>query len=55
MPSRRPIFACSERAVTELFNYGLRLVQRKRERPENDVMSRLCAADDLSDADVAAV
>lgn len=45
--------ARSERGLAELFGYGGRLVERKRAHPGDDVMSRLCAADGVSDDDAA--
>ena len=43
----------SERGLAELFSYGLTLVQRKRTHPEDDVISRLCATDGVSDEEAA--
>jgi pentalenolactone synthase len=43
----------SERGLAELFAYGRRLVERKRAQPGDDVMSRLCATDGVSDEDAA--
>jgi cytochrome P450 len=43
----------SERGLAELFAYGRRLVDRKRTHPGDDVMSRLCATDGVSDEDAA--
>lgn len=45
--------ARSERGLTDLFAYGLRLVARKRSVPGDDVMSRLCAEDGLTDEEIA--
>jgi cytochrome P450 len=45
--------ARSERGLAELFAYGMRLVERKRARPGDDVISRLCATDGVSDDEVA--
>jgi cytochrome P450 len=43
----------SERGLAELFAYGRRLVEYKRAHPGDDVMSRLCATDGVSDEDAA--
>jgi pentalenolactone synthase len=43
----------SERGLAELFGYGLKLVERKRAHPGDDVISRLCATDDVSDVEAA--
>lgn len=45
--------ARSERGLGELFAYGGRLVARKREAPGDDVISRLCATDGVSDDEAA--
>jgi cytochrome P450 len=45
--------ANSEHGLAELFNYGMTLVAQKRAHPEDDVISRLCATDGLSDIDAA--
>ncbi|WP_202919439.1 cytochrome P450 [Saccharothrix deserti] len=45
--------ARSERGLGELFGYGLELVARKRTDPGDDVISRLCATDGVSDAEAA--
>ncbi|HEX2133751.1 MAG TPA: cytochrome P450 [Actinophytocola sp.] len=45
--------ARSERGLAELFGYGQRLVARKREEPGDDVISRLCATEGVSDAEAA--
>jgi pentalenolactone synthase len=45
--------ARSERGLTELFAYGGKLVERKRARPGDDVISRLCATDGVSDDEAA--
>jgi pentalenolactone synthase len=45
--------ARSERGLAELFAYGRGLVERKRADPGDDVISRLCATDGVSDDDVA--
>jgi cytochrome P450 len=43
----------SERGLAELFAYGHKLVERKRAHPGDDVMSRLCATDGVSDDEAA--
>ncbi|SFQ66559.1 pentalenolactone synthase [Amycolatopsis arida] len=45
--------ARSEQGLGELFGYGLRLVARKRTDPGDDVISRLCSTDGVSDAEAA--
>jgi pentalenolactone synthase len=45
--------ARSERGLGELFGYGLGLVARKRSDPGDDVISGLCAAEGVSDAEAA--
>ncbi|HTY31733.1 cytochrome P450 [Mycobacterium sp.] len=45
--------ARSERGLAELFDYGRALVERKRTCPGDDVMSRLRAADGVSDEEAA--
>jgi pentalenolactone synthase len=45
--------ARSERGLGELFGYGLKLVARKRTDPGDDVISRLCTTDGVSDAEAA--
>jgi cytochrome P450 len=45
--------ARSERGLAELFAYGQRLVARKRTEPGDDVISRLCANDELGDEEIA--
>jgi pentalenolactone synthase len=45
--------ARSERGLAELFDYGSRLVERKRAHPGDDVISRLCATDGVSDVEAA--
>jgi pentalenolactone synthase len=45
--------ARSERGLAELFNCGRSLVERKRTHPGDDVMSRLCATDGVSDEEAA--
>ena len=47
--------ARSERGLAELFGYGSRLVQCKRAHPGDDVISRLCETDGVSDAEAAAM
>lgn len=47
--------ARSERGLAELFGYGMALVERKRARPEDDVMSRLGAIDGVSDSEAASM
>jgi cytochrome P450 len=47
--------ARSERGLAELFGYGGRLVERKRTHPGDDVISRLCATDGVSDAEAAEI
>jgi pentalenolactone synthase len=47
--------ARSEHALRELFDYGLHLVERKRAHPKDDVISRLCAVDGVSDSEAAAM
>ena len=43
----------SERGLSELFGYGQQLVARKRLRPGDDVISRLCATEGVSDDEAA--
>ncbi|HEX6444100.1 MAG TPA: cytochrome P450 [Streptosporangiales bacterium] len=43
----------SEQGLGSLFEYGLRLVSRKRAEPGDDVISRLCAVDGLGDDEIA--
>jgi cytochrome P450 len=43
----------SERGLAELFNYGMTLVERKRAHPDDDVISRMCATDGVSDVEAA--
>lgn len=43
----------SERGLAALFDYGRTLVERKRAHAGDDVMSRLCATDGVSDEDAA--
>ena len=45
----------SERGLAELFTYGRRLVAQKRTHPGDDVMSRLCAMDGVSDEEAASM
>jgi cytochrome P450 len=47
--------ARSERGLAELFRYGSTLVERKRTHPGDDVISRLCATDGISDEEAAAM
>jgi cytochrome P450 len=46
--------ARSERGLAELYRYGLELVKHKRTYPDDDVISRLCATDGVSDDEAAA-
>jgi pentalenolactone synthase len=45
--------ARSEHGLADLFGYGQQLVARKRRRPSDDVISRLCAADRADDDEIA--
>ncbi|UUV28666.1 cytochrome P450 [Amycolatopsis roodepoortensis] len=45
--------ARSEQGLGELFGYGMRLVVDKRKSPGDDVISRLCATDGVSDSEAA--
>jgi len=45
--------ARSERGLTQLYDYGMTLVEHKRARPADDVISRLCAIDDVADDEAA--
>lgn len=45
--------ARSEHALTELFNYSMGLVEHKHAHPGDDVISRLCATDGVSDEEAA--
>ncbi|MBC9730958.1 cytochrome P450 [Streptomyces sp. TRM68367] len=45
--------ACSERGLAELFGYGQKLVKCKRAEPGDDVISRLCATEGVSDDEAA--
>ncbi|OZM70776.1 cytochrome P450 [Amycolatopsis antarctica] len=47
--------ARSERGLADLFGYGKDLVARKRADPGDDVISRLCEADGVSDDEIAAL
>ena len=42
-----------QRALDELIGYLTDLVDRKRRHPDDDIVSRLVAGDDLSDAEIA--
>jgi cytochrome P450 len=46
--------ARSEHGLTELYRYGMELVKHKRRYPDDDVISRLCATDGVSDEEAAA-
>src|SRR6185312_765229 len=43
----------SEHGLAQLFAYGQQLVAAKRRNPQDDLISRLCAADGISDDEVA--
>jgi cytochrome P450 len=45
--------ARSEQGLAALFGYGQQLVARKRHQPGDDVISRLCAAEDVADEEAA--
>lgn len=45
--------ARSERGLAELYRYGMELVEHKRMHPDDDVISRLCATDGVSDDEAA--
>jgi len=45
--------ARSARGLGELYRYGMTLVKQKRAHPRDDVISRLCATDGVSDDEVA--
>lgn len=45
--------ARSERGLAALFGYGQQLVARKRQQPGDDVISRLCATEGVSDDEAA--
>jgi pentalenolactone synthase len=47
--------ARSQRGLAELFGYGMKLVERKRAHPGDDVISRLCATDGVSDEEAASL
>ena len=44
----------SERGLDELFRYGMTLVKHKRAHPADDVISRLCATEGVSDVEATA-
>jgi cytochrome P450 len=46
--------ARSEQGLAALYRYGIELVKRKRTDPDDDVISRLCATDGVSDEEAAA-
>jgi cytochrome P450 len=46
--------ARSEQGLAELYGYGIELVKHKRAHPDDDVTSRLCATDGVSDEEAAA-
>lgn len=46
--------ARSEQGLAALYRYGIELVKRKRTHPGDDVISRLCATDGVSDEEAAA-
>jgi cytochrome P450 len=46
--------ARSERGLAALYRYGIELVKRKRTHPDDDVISRLCATEGVSDEEAAA-
>jgi cytochrome P450 len=43
----------SEHGLAELFGYSMKLVEHKRAHPDDDVISRLCATDGVSDVEAA--
>jgi cytochrome P450 len=43
----------SERGLAELYRYGMTMVEQKRAHPSDDVISRLCATDGVTDDEVA--
>jgi cytochrome P450 len=43
----------SEHGLAELFGYSMKLVEHKRTHPDDDVISRLCATDGVSDVEAA--
>jgi pentalenolactone synthase len=45
--------ARSERGLAQLFDYGRGLVERKRAQPGDDVMSRMCATEGVSEEEAA--
>jgi cytochrome P450 len=45
--------ARSEQGLADLFSYGQQLVARKRAQPGDDVVSRLCATESVSDDEAA--
>lgn len=45
--------ARSEQGLMQLFSYGQQLVAAKRQKPGDDVISRLCATEGVSDLEVA--
>jgi cytochrome P450 len=45
--------ARSEHGLTQLYDYGMSLVEHKRAHPADDVISRLCAIDDVTDDEAA--
>ncbi|SUD47815.1 Cytochrome P450 107B1 [Nocardia otitidiscaviarum] len=47
--------ARSEQGLATLFDYGLRLVARKRANPADDVISRLCATEGVPDTEIASL
>lgn len=46
--------ARSEHGLAELYRYGIELVKHKRTHPDDDVISRLCTTDGVSDEEAAA-
>jgi cytochrome P450 len=46
--------ARSEQGLAALYRYGIELVKHKRAHPDDDVISRLCATDGVSDEEAAA-
>ena len=45
----------SEHGLTELYRYGMTLVEHKRVNPADDIISRLCATDGVTDDEVASM
>jgi cytochrome P450 len=45
----------SERGLAELYRYGMTMVEHKRAHPGDDVISRLCATDGVTDEEVASM